>query len=137
MITISMKSKYGLAAIFELALVYGQTPVRTKTIAENQGVPHKFLEAVLLQLKQGQLVSSFRGSHGGYQLARSPESITVFDVLNILEGPSSLGQFAGKSSVLQGFWSEAEAEVKASFNVTLGDLVNQYVQSQQISTYAI
>ena len=137
MIAISMKSKYGLAAALELALAYGHQPLRAKQIAEIQSIPHKFLEAVLLQLKQGHIVSSFRGVNGGYQLARDPQSITVFDVLTVLEGPSNIAQFEGKSDALKQFWIQTDQNITNNLKTPLSQLVQQHLQTQNISMYAI
>ena len=84
---ITQKSRYGLRAVFELAKRFGQGPVKTCTIAQNQDIPQRFLEAILRELKQGGIVDSRRGSDGGYILIRPPEGLTVDEVLIVLQGP--------------------------------------------------
>ncbi len=83
---ISVKSEYALQAIFDLACRNSSEPVKIAEIARRQSIPQKFLELILANLKQGGFVESRRGAEGGYLLAKSPESITVGDVLRFVEG---------------------------------------------------
>ena len=84
---ISQKSQYALRAIFELAKHTDQTPVKIAEIAEAQAIPVRFLEVILSQLKQGRFVTSQRGNKGGYILARSPDGLTVGEVMQFMQGP--------------------------------------------------
>jgi Rrf2 family protein len=86
---ISVKGDYALKAIFDLAYQGRDRPVKIAEIAARQGIPQKFLELILAQLKQGGFVLSRRGAEGGYLLARSPEAILVGEVLRFIEGPLS------------------------------------------------
>lgn len=74
-------------AMTELALRYGQGPVPLKTIAESQGLSESYLEQLFAALRKASLVRSVRGAQGGYELSRPPETISVGDVLRVLEGP--------------------------------------------------
>src|SRR5437868_3132329 len=90
---ISVKSEYALKAVFDLALQYlflrqapaAMPPVKIADIARRQKIPQKFLELILAGLKQSGFVDSRRGAEGGYLLARSPDSITVGEVLRAVE----------------------------------------------------
>ena len=90
---ISVKSEYALKAVFDLALQYlflrqapaAMPPVKIADIARRQKIPQKFLELILAGLKQSGFVDSRRGAEGGYLLARSPDSITVGEVLKAVE----------------------------------------------------
>ena len=85
---ITTKAKYGLKAMVQLALRYQQkTPLPISEIAESEGIPAKFLEAILVELKNSGLLTSKRGPGGGYMLARAPERISVAMVLRALDGP--------------------------------------------------
>ena len=84
---ITQKSRYGLRAVFELAKRFGQGPTKIGDIARAQSIPQRFLEAILRELKRAGMVASRRGSDGGYFLLRSPDSLTLDDVLLILQGP--------------------------------------------------
>lgn len=84
---ISVKGDYALHAVFDLALQKSGEPVKIAGIAKRQKIPQKFLELILATLKQGGFVESRRGAEGGYLLARSPETLTVGEVLRYIEGP--------------------------------------------------
>ena len=83
---ISSKEQYGLRAMAELAARYGQGPVPLAEIAAAQGLSRDYLEQIVPALREAGLVQSTRGAHGGYQLARAPETMTVGQVLRALEG---------------------------------------------------
>jgi Rrf2 family protein len=83
---ISSKGHYALLTVFDLASQNTGKPVKSASIAQRQDIPQKFLELILLSLKQGGFVESHRGSDGGYSLARRPESITVGEVLRFVDG---------------------------------------------------
>ena len=85
---LSVKGEYALQAIFDLSVQRQGEPVKIAEIARRQQIPQKFLELILATLKQGGFVESRRGAEGGYLLARSPESITVGEVLRFIEGPA-------------------------------------------------
>ncbi len=94
---ISVKSEYALKAVFDLATQYLEhrqssqpmLPVKIADIARRQQIPQKFLELILAGLKQSGFVDSRRGAEGGYLLARSPDAITVGDVLKSVENVKS------------------------------------------------
>ena len=83
---VSVKGEYALQALLDLATVASPVPVRIADIAQRQRIPQKFLELILASLKQGGFVESRRGADGGYLLARSPEQITVGEVLRYVDG---------------------------------------------------
>lgn len=84
---ISSKGDYALRAILTLALRNGEKkPVRLPEIAEQNRIPIKFLEQIMIQLKGAGLVTSRRGRHGGYLLARSPTEITLGEVIRLIDG---------------------------------------------------
>ena len=84
---LSTRSRYGLRAILELAMNYGEGPVQIKAIAEKQDISNKYLEQLMAILKSAGLVRSVRGAKGGYILAKEPKEITIADVFLTLEGP--------------------------------------------------
>jgi len=83
---ISQKCQYALRAIFELAKRNGQGPVKIGEVARVQAIPTRFLEVILRQLKQAGFVDSQRGNEGGYLLTRSPEELSVGDVIRYVQG---------------------------------------------------
>ena len=86
---ISVKGDYALHAIFDLSLQKAGEPIKIADIAKRQRIPQKFLELILAGLKQGGFVESRRGAEGGYLLARSPDAITVGEVMRYVEGAKS------------------------------------------------
>lgn len=87
MYAISKKSKYALRALFVLARKYNQGPVLIADLAEQERIPKKFLELILLELKNNGILGSKRGKGGGYFLVKDPAAISVGDVLRALDGP--------------------------------------------------
>ena len=83
---LSMKAKYSLRALMVLARTERKL-MQTKSIAKAADVPHKFLEAILSDLKNHGIVSSKRGMLGGYQLSKPADVITVGDIIRIMDGP--------------------------------------------------
>jgi Rrf2 family protein len=85
---ISQKAKYALRALVALARFHGSDePLFISDIAEQQRIPKKFLEQILLDLKHHGIVVSRRGKAGGYMLLRNPDTITFGEVLRIIDGP--------------------------------------------------
>lgn len=83
---LSTRGRYGIHAMYELAVNYGGAPVSIKSVAEKQDIPEAYLEQLIAVLRRDELVVSIRGAQGGYRLSRAPDEITVGDVLRSLEG---------------------------------------------------
>jgi Rrf2 family cysteine metabolism transcriptional repressor len=83
---ISTRTRYGMRAILELAISYGQGPLQLKVIARHQDISVKYLEQIIAMLKSAGFVRSIRGAKGGYILAKSPNRIKLSDVFDCLEG---------------------------------------------------
>ncbi|PWU06990.1 MAG: transcriptional regulator [Terriglobia bacterium] len=85
--TISKRTQYGLKAVLNLASRYGEGPVLIATLSEEEHIPIKFLELILLNLKSRGILSSKKGKGGGYELSRPPSTITVGSLIRMMEGP--------------------------------------------------
>jgi Rrf2 family protein len=83
---ISTKSEYAIKALVRLALANGTAPVSARDIVTFTGVPPKFLDQVMADLRQGGLVTSQRGKGGGYTLAVDPATISFADVIDLIDG---------------------------------------------------
>ncbi|TWH48050.1 Rrf2 family transcriptional regulator [Sporomusa sp. KB1] len=83
---LSTKGRYGVKAVLELAINQENGHVSIKAIAQRQKVSEYYLEQLFAQLRVAGIVKSIRGAHGGYSLNRSPAEITVYDIINVLEG---------------------------------------------------
>ena len=97
---LSQKTKYALKALLLLAddQKAGKGPVLISELAERGNMPQKFLEAILLELKNHGILQSKKGKGGGYFLAKSPEDIRIGAIVRILEGPLALLPCASQTS---------------------------------------
>ncbi len=86
MISLTQKAKYALKALVFLAKEYDNGPVLITTIAESEHISRKFLELILLELKNHGVLQSKKGRGGGYWLAQPPEDIYLGRVIRIFEG---------------------------------------------------
>jgi Rrf2 family protein len=128
---ITAKVDYAVRAALELAAAEGG-PVKGERIAEAQGIPLKFLENILLELRHDGLVRSQRGPEGGYWLARSADEIVIADVIRAVEGPLATVRgeppeavsYAGPSEALRTVWVALRANLRAVLDeVTLAEVV--------------
>ncbi|MGL4543428.1 MAG: RrF2 family transcriptional regulator [Polymorphobacter sp.] len=87
---LTQRSRYALRALIFLARTGSVAPIPISTIAGDQKLPRKFLESILLELKNGGLVESYRGKMGGYRLARAPQKISFGEIIRLIEGPLAL-----------------------------------------------
>jgi Rrf2 family protein len=88
---LSKKSKYAIKALVSLAKHFGDgTPLKISTIAEEENIPRKFLESILVELRNNGLVHSKMGATGGYTLAKHPEEIVLSHVIRISGGPIAM-----------------------------------------------
>lgn len=92
---LSTRGRYGIKAVVDLALEYGNGPVSANTLAQRQGISLPYLEQLIAALKKAQLIESARGVQGGYTLSRKPEQISVGEVLRALEGSTSVAECVG------------------------------------------
>jgi Rrf2 family protein len=122
---------YGLRAVIYLA---GQNPEKCCSIAEiaqQQGVPRKFLEKIIKDLMLKELIKSKRGSCGGYSLARSASEISFYDVIEAIEGPIAVNACMDSHlscdqlprCMMVGVWSEVQKKITEVFTkTTIADL---------------
>src|SRR5947209_14653447 len=87
MISITTKSPYALKALTELGRQGGEAPVPIGELARRRDVPVQFLEQLFAVLRRAGVISSQRGVKGGYRFARDPSSVTVLEVVELLDGP--------------------------------------------------
>jgi Rrf2 family protein len=126
---LSAKTEYACVAMLQLAEDFASgEPVQLRRIAEEHGIPARFLVQILLQLKGAGLVTSTRGAAGGYRLARPPHEITLADVVEVIEGDDRPTASATKASPLTrtliGFCCElCDLERDRLESETLADLV--------------
>ena len=105
MISITTKSPYAVAALAELARTGGSEPVPIGELARRREVPVQFLEQLFAVLRRAGVINSQRGVKGGYRFARDPSSVTVLEIVELLDGPlgrDSAGVFAEASEAARG-----------------------------------
>ena len=84
---VSTKSRYGVAAMVDIAQQFGKGPVALRSVAQRQQVSEHYLEQLMSHLRNAGFVRSVRGAQGGYMLAKDPTTITVGDIVRAMEGP--------------------------------------------------
>ncbi|HEU5042301.1 MAG TPA: Rrf2 family transcriptional regulator, partial [Gemmatimonadales bacterium] len=84
---LSKKAKYAIKALLALAEHEGEEPVRIVDLARDQQIPAKFLELILLDLRNQGILRSRKGKGGGYLLARDPRDIYLGQIIRMLDGP--------------------------------------------------
>jgi Rrf2 family protein len=129
---VSAKADYAVRAAVELATQPPEVPVGSDQIALSQDIPLRFLENILYELRQHDLVERYHGVDGGYFLARPSTEITVAEVIGAVDGPVAAvhGErpdalhYRGSSASLQGVWLALRANVRLVLeSVTLADVV--------------
>ncbi len=128
---VTARIDYALRALLELSIRPDELMTRDE-LADAQDIPPRYLESILLQLRQAGLVLGLRGATGGYRLARPPEEITVADVSRAVDGPLALIQgqrpeavhHGGASRHLGELWVGLRAAIRSVMeSVTLADLL--------------
>ncbi|MGW2560910.1 RrF2 family transcriptional regulator [Streptomyces sp. NPDC001514] len=130
---ISAKADYAVRAALQLAASGDAGPIKAESIADAQDIPHKFLEGILNDMRRGGLVLSQRGGNGGYRLAKPADSITIADVIRVVDGPlvSVCGvrppdlSYNGPAESLLPLWIALRANVRQILDVvTLADVAS-------------
>jgi Rrf2 family protein len=131
-ISVTSKSRYAVVALAELARS-GDRPVPIAQVAERRQMPVQFLEQLFSTLRRDGLLTSQRGVRGGYTLARSPESITVLDVVQALDG--RLGE-EGKEA--GGIWADGVEALREVFrSTTIADVARREAEEAGAGMYYI
>lgn len=95
---LSRKAKYAITALTRLARTESREPALIADIAEAENIPRKFLEAILLELRNAGILGSKKGKGGGYHLAKPASEITVGAVIRVLDGPLAPVRCASQSA---------------------------------------
>ncbi|MCB1017305.1 MAG: Rrf2 family transcriptional regulator [Acidimicrobiales bacterium] len=122
---VSAKVDYAVRAAVELAVAAGQGPLKGDQIAARQGMPVKFLESILSELRRAGMVRSQRGAEGGYWLAKPAAEISVADIIRAVEGPLADVRgvppeeldYGGAAGALKPVWVAARASLRAVLEV--------------------
>jgi len=130
MISITSKSPYAVLALAELGRSGGPDPVPIGELARRREVPVQFLEQLFATLRRAGIVSSQRGVKGGYRFAREPSTVSVLEIVELLDGP--LGRDA------QGVFGDAARAARAVFEkTTIADVIERERREAGASMYYI
>jgi Rrf2 family protein len=136
---LSTRSRYGTRLLMDMAHHYAEGPIHLSDIARRQGISVKYLEQIIIPLKKARLIKSVRGPKGGHLLARPPETITVAEVVSILEDGGVLVECARRPEICQrstscptrNVWMEAtQAFYEKLQSITLADLARLTPKAQ-------
>jgi Rrf2 family iron-sulfur cluster assembly transcriptional regulator len=129
---LSTRSRYGTRLMIDVAEHGHDKFVQLKDVSRRQRISLKYLEQIVIPLKRAKYLISARGAGGGYRLARSPEAITVGEIVALLEGGKNITQCSAKpescdrasSCLTRNLWIETAEALFAKLNsVTLSDLI--------------
>ena len=138
MLSISSKTRYGIAAMLALAESYGSGLLQIKDISSRCNIPHQYLEQIFNRLGKTGVIKSTRGKNGGYELANAPQRVTVLDIVNSLEGEI---EFVPKSSeqtdIIYDLFHKAEIKLQEVLNVNLAELAERQQTLRNNVTYQI
>lgn len=129
---LSTRSRYGTRMMLDMAQHCNEEPVQIGDIARRQGISVKYLEQLIIPLKKANYVKSVRGPKGGHMLAKSPEQITVGEIVNLLEGGINLTDCIespdtcnrSSSCLTRAIWQEATKAMYDKLNsITLSEMI--------------
>jgi Rrf2 family protein len=135
-VQISAKADYAVRALLVMAADPEGKPIKGETIAKSQGMPVKFVENTLVELRRTGLVASQRGTAGGFKLGKPANRITIADVVRAVDGPLAEVRgvrpdetaYEGPAANLQTVWIATRANLRAVLeHVTLADVVNNTI----------
>lgn len=132
---ISQKGLYALQAVMTLARRYKDGAIRIHDIASDGDLPEKFLELILLELKNARIVESIRGAKGGYRLHRAPSEIRLSQIIRLIDGPLApfgdadqlrhlIARDAEHRALYRVFLEVRDAAAKILENTTIADIIS-------------
>jgi Rrf2 family protein len=130
-VRVTAKVDYAVRALVELAAAGPASTIKGDRLAGSQGLPAKFLENILAELRRAGIVASQRGSDGGYRLVRDPATVSVADVIRAVEGPLADVHgtppedldLPGPAGPLREVWLATRAALRSVLeHVTIGDV---------------
>jgi Rrf2 family cysteine metabolism transcriptional repressor len=139
---ISTRARYGLRAVLDMAVNYGDKPVTLSAIAARQQLSEGYLEQLMAPMKKAGIIDSTRGAQGGYYLSREPKAIKIGEVFRALEGPLALvacisekekGQCKHRDNCGSVFiWSEIQSAISDVLDrYTIADLMCKEYETDQ------
>jgi len=143
---ISTRGRYGTRLMLELARHFGEGPIFLKEIAGSLGISEKYLGQLVIPMKNAGLISSVRGAHGGYSIARPPSNITLREIVEVAEGPLSLVECVSNPGVCpksqdcvhRSVWKKVAQCMEGTLaSITLQDMLEMKKESPEALFYYI
>jgi len=131
---LSTRSRYGTRMMLDLAQHYDEGPVQIGNVSKRENISVKYLEQLIIPLKKANFIKSVRGPKGGHMLAKPPETITVGEIVRVLEGGINLSSCIENPEVCdrtsdcltRGLWKEATKAMYEKLNsATLSKMINK------------
>lgn len=143
---LSTKGRYGVTAMYDLAMNNGNGPISLKSVAIRQGISEHYLEQLMGQLRRAGLVKSTRGAQGGYLLIKEPSEITVGDIIRVMEGPiapvdcllsadTENNDYCHKAAhcVTRNVWQKVGESIESVLDsISLNDLCDEKMQRDKV-----
>lgn len=132
---VSTRVRYGMRALVDLSVHYGESPQLIREIARRQGISRHYLEQIILVLKSAGLVKSIRGAKGGIVLAKAPSKIRLSEVMRVLEGSTAPVECVDDAAtcsrspycVMRGVWSDMKDAINGVLeSKTLQEMVDRH-----------
>jgi Rrf2 family protein len=131
---ISQKGLYALQAVMTLARRHDQGAIKIRDIAAESDLPEKFLELILLEMKNARIVDSVRGARGGYRLRRDPAQLPLSDIIRLIDGPLApmgdaeqlrglIAKDADHRALYEVFLAVRDAAAKILEHTTIADII--------------
>src|SRR5471030_37357 len=131
---LSTKGRYGVRAMVDLASNYCSAPISIKTISKRENLSEYYLEQLFSPLRRANIIRSIRGAQGGYVLCKSPNEITVGDIMTILEGPIEIADCidgvecdSSDCCATKAVWEKIKNSIDSVMNsINLQDIIDDY-----------
>lgn len=139
---VSTRGHYGLRAVVAIArMAKDGAPVSVSDVAESENISDTYLEQLVSRLRRAGILRSYRGAHGGYELLRDPDTVTVSEILQAAgeriifpDEPKTEGA-SGHGIAAQAFWNDMKAVVdKMMEETTIGDLIRKFDKKQSAAS---
>ena len=136
---LSTKGRYGVKAMVDLAINQKDVPVSIKSISQRQNISEYYLEQLFAPLRRAEIIKSIRGAQGGYILNKAAETITVLEIMNILEGPIDISECLDHNDcdnidccATRTVWRRIKDSIDDVMgSITLQDIVNDYHKNNE------
>ena len=137
MIGISTKTVYAVAALYELGSIEAGKVLKIKEIAAKASIPQNFLEQILLELRKEGILSSIKGAHGGYKLAKDLKDITLKEIMQTLESDAFSDVCKTDDPALKLFWTDITESVGNVFDIPLSELKTYQLKANKALDFSI